>query len=86
MFTAALLDDNAYFPIYFYCVLFLRYMCVTMNVYIEASFTIKSTGEHKTIEVKINEDLIPFGVAKFLTRRYGEISGLCFNFTREAED
>ena len=57
-----------------------------MNVYIEASFTIKSTGEHKTIEVKINEDLIPFGVAKFLTRRYGEISGLCFNFTREAED
>ena len=57
-----------------------------MNVYIEASFTVKSTGEHKTIEVKINEDLIPFGVSKFLTRRYGEISGLCFNFTREAED
>ena len=57
-----------------------------MNVYIEASFTIKSTGEHKTIEVKINEDLIPFGVAKFLTRHYGEISGLSFHFTREAED
>ena len=57
-----------------------------MNVYIEASFTVKSTGEHKTIEVKINEDLIPFGVAKFLTRRYGEITGLCFHFTREAED
>ena len=56
-----------------------------MNVYIEASFTVKSTGEHKTIEVKINEDLIPFGVAKFLTRRYGEISGLCFHFTRESE-
>ena len=57
-----------------------------MNVYIEASFTIESTGEQKTIEVKINEDLIPFGVAKFLTRRYGEISGLSFEFTREAED
>ena len=56
-----------------------------MNVYIEASFTVKSTGEHKTIEVKINEDLIPFGVAKFLTRRYGEISGLSFHFTREAD-
>ncbi len=56
-----------------------------MNVYIEASFTVKSTGEHKTIEVKINEDLIPFGVAKFLTRRYGEISGLWFHFTREAD-
>ena len=57
-----------------------------MNVYIEASFTIQSTGGHKTIEVKINEDLIPFGVAKFLTRRYGEISNLNFEFTREAED
>ena len=56
-----------------------------MNVYIEASFTVKSTGEHKTIEVKINEDLIPRGVAKFLERRYGEISGLCFHFTRESE-
>ena len=52
---------------------------------IEASFTVKSTGEYKTIGVKINEDLIPFGVAKFLTLRYGEISGLCFHFTREAE-
>lgn len=57
-----------------------------MNVYIEASFTIESTGEHQTIEVKINEALIPFGVAKFLERRYGEISGLSFEFTREAED
>lgn len=55
-----------------------------MNVYIEASFTVKSTGEHKTIEVKINEDLLPFGVAKFLTRCYGEISGLSFHFIREA--
>ena len=57
-----------------------------MNVYIEASFTIQNTGEHKTIEVKINEDLIPWGVAKFLERRYGEITGLCFHFTREAND
>ena len=37
-----------------------------MNVYIEASYTIQSTGEHKTIEVKINEDLIPSGGSKFL--------------------
>ena len=57
-----------------------------MNVYIGASFTIQNTGEHKTIEVKINEDLIPWGVAKFLERRYGEITGLCFHFTREAND
>ena len=57
-----------------------------MNVYIEASFTIKSTGEHKTIEVKINEDLIPWGVSKFLVQRYGEITGLCFHFTREANN
>ena len=57
-----------------------------MNVYIEASFTIQNTGEHKTIEVKINEDLIPWGVAKFLERRFGEITGLCFHFTREAND
>lgn len=57
-----------------------------MNVYIDASFTIQSTGEHKTIEVKINEDLIPFDVSKFLERRYGEISELCFHFTREAND
>ena len=57
-----------------------------MNVYIEASFTIKSTGEHKTIEVKIDEDLIPWGVHKFLERRYGEISELSFHFTREAEE
>ncbi len=57
-----------------------------MKVYIEASFTIQSTGEHKKIEVKIDEDLIPFGVHKFLERRYGEISELSFLFTREAED
>ena len=56
-----------------------------MNVYIEASFTVKITGEHKTIEVKMNEDLIPWGVHRFLTSRYGEISELCFHFTREAE-
>lgn len=55
-------------------------------VYIESSFTIQSTGEHKTIEVKINEDLIPFGVSKFLVQRYGEIPGLRFLFTREAND
>ena len=35
-----------------------------MKVYIEASFTIQSTGERKTIEVKIDEDLIPFGVTE----------------------
>lgn len=57
-----------------------------MNVYIEASFTIQSTGDHKTIEVKINEDLISFGVSKFLVQRYGEITGLCFHFTRKAND
>ena len=57
-----------------------------MNVYIEASFTIQNTGEHKTIEVKIDEDLIPWGVHKFLERRYGEISELSFHFTREAEE
>ncbi len=56
-----------------------------MNVYIEASFTIESTGEYKTIEVKIDEDRIPWGVSKFLVQRYGEITGLCFNFTREAD-
>ncbi len=57
-----------------------------MNVYIEASFTLKRTGEHKTIEAKINEDLIPWGVSKSLTRRYGEITGLRFHFTREDND
>ena len=57
-----------------------------MNVYIEANFKLESTGEYKTVEVKIDEDLIPWGVAKFLERRYGEITGLCFHFTREAED
>lgn len=55
-------------------------------VYIEASFTIKNTCEHKTIEVKINDDLIPWGVPKFLTRRYGQIESLSFHFTREAND
>lgn len=43
-----------------------------MKVYIEASFPIQSTGERKKIEVKIDEDLIPFGVSKFLVQRYGE--------------
>jgi len=57
-----------------------------MKVYIEASFTIQSTGEHKKIEVKIDEDLVPFGVSKFLVQRYGEITGLCFLFTGETEN
>lgn len=57
-----------------------------MNVYIEAHFKLKSTGEYKRVEVKINEDLIPWGVAKFLERRYGEIESLSFLFTREAND
>ena len=57
-----------------------------MNVYIEAHFKQKSTGEYKRVEVKIDEDLIPWGVHKFLERRYGEISELSFHFTREAND
>ena len=57
-----------------------------MNVYIEAHFKQKSTGEHKTIEVKIDEDLIPWGVSKFLVQRYGEITELSFHFTRESND
>lgn len=57
-----------------------------MNVYIEAHFKQKSTGEYKRIEVKIDEDLIPWGVAKFLERRYGQIESLSFHFTREAND
>ena len=57
-----------------------------MNVYIEAHFKQKSTGEYKRVEVKIDEDLIPWGVNKFLERRYGEISALSFHFTREAEE
>ena len=56
-----------------------------MNVYIEAHFKQKSTGEYKRVEVKIDEDLIPWGVHKFLTARYGEITELSFHFTREAE-
>lgn len=57
-----------------------------MNVYIEAHFKQKSTGEYMRVEVKIDEDLIPWGVHKFLTSRYGEISELSFHFTREAND
>ena len=57
-----------------------------MKVYIEAHFKQVKENEYKRVEVKIDEDLIPFGVSKFLTRRYGEITGLSFNFTREAED
>ena len=57
-----------------------------MNVYIEANFKLESTGEYKTVEVKIDEDLIPFGVHKFLTDRYGKLDSLSFHFTREAED
>ena len=56
-----------------------------MNVYIEASFTIQSTGERKKIEVKIDEELIPWGVHKFLECRYGKIEELSFHFTREAD-
>lgn len=56
-----------------------------MNVYIEAHFKQKSTGEYKRVEVKIDEDLIPWGVAKFLERYYGAISELSFHFTREAD-
>ena len=57
-----------------------------MNVYIEAHFKQKSTGEYKRVEVKIDEDLIPWGVAKFLERRNGAISELSFLFTRDAND
>ena len=57
-----------------------------MNVYIEANFKLESTGEYKTVEVKIDEDLIPFGVHKFLTARYGKLDSQSFHFTREAED
>lgn len=57
-----------------------------MNVYIEANFNLESTGEYMTVEVKIDEDLIPFGVHKFLTVRYGKLDSLSFYFTREAED
>ena len=56
-----------------------------MNVYIEAHFKQKSTGEYKRVEVKIDEDLIPWGVAKFLALYYGDISELSFHFTREAD-
>ena len=57
-----------------------------MNVYIEAHFKQKSTGEYKRVVVKIDEDLIPWGVNKFLECRYGEISELSFHFTREDHD
>lgn len=56
-----------------------------MKVYIEAHFKQVKENEYKRVEVKINEDLIPWGVHKFLERRYGEISELSFHFTREAE-
>ncbi|MBQ3217285.1 MAG: hypothetical protein IJB33_00255 [Akkermansia sp.] len=49
-----------------------------MNVYIEAHFKQESTGNYLTVDGKINEGLIPFGVAKFLPRRCGEISELSF--------
>ena len=55
-----------------------------MNVYIEEHFKQKSSGEYKHVEVKIDEDLIPWGVARFLERRYGAISELSFHFIREA--
>ena len=57
-----------------------------MSVYIEANFKPENTSEYKTVEAKINEDLIPFGVHKFLTARYGKLDSLSFHFTREAED
>lgn len=57
-----------------------------MHVYIEAHFKLESTGEYKRVEVKIDEDHIPWGVAKFLERRYGKIESPSFHFTREAED
>ncbi len=56
-----------------------------MNVYIEAHFKQVKENEYKRVEVKIDEDLIPWGVHKFLERRYGEISELSFHFTREAD-
>lgn len=57
-----------------------------MNVYIEAQFKLVKENEYKRVEVKINEDLIPWGVHKFLERRYGKITELSFRFTREADD
>ena len=56
-----------------------------MKVYIEAHFKQVKENEYKRVEVKIEEDLIPWGVHKFLTARYGEITELSFHFTREAE-
>ena len=57
-----------------------------MKVYIEAHFKQVKENEYKRVEVMIDEDLIPLGVHKFLTARYGEITELSFEFTREAED
>ncbi len=57
-----------------------------MNVYIETHFKQVKENEYQRVEVKIDEDLIPRGVHKFLERRYGEISELSFHFTREAEE
>ena len=56
-----------------------------MNVYIKAHFKQVKENEYKRVEVKIDEDLIPWGVAKFLERYYGAISELSFHFSREAE-
>ena len=57
-----------------------------MSVYIEDNFKPENTSEYKTVEAKINEDLIPSGVHKFLTTRYGKLDSLSFHFTREAND
>lgn len=57
-----------------------------MKVYIEASFKQVKENEYKRVEVKIDEDLIPWGVHKFLECRYGKIKELSFHFTREADE
>ena len=57
-----------------------------MNVYIEAHFKQVKENEYQRVEVMIAEDLVPLGVHRFLTARYGEITDLSFHFTREAED
>lgn len=57
-----------------------------MNVYIEAHFKLVKEDEYKRVEVKIDEDLIPWGVHKFLECRYGKIEELSFHFTREADE
>ena len=57
-----------------------------MNVYIEAHFKLVKENEYKRVEGKIDEDLIPWGVHKFLECRYGKIKELSFHFTREADE